>query len=295
MNSDSASGEHQDLIGELRRRFPLFERFVGRFGKGTQEERIPWFFALLLSAATKCGTGACCFVLDKTQGTTAVAAVLLALVRLQDEFPELVKNYAQTALYRGQRVRVKPSDYVYEYSGLWDGYPGFFRLKELGQEAYRSFPMAEVLRLEPTDRLRPKGTGKSDLGTFKRSRLDELLDLTTCGNNSMIRNTVLLYMAQARFEEIVGAIVLAPGHANGFDGLSGFLPWGSIGQDGELKANDAYQVAGEPIVAVTGYPKTWHWHRHRRRSPPRSYLSTGLAVWRGIFRHSMTLSTGREW
>ena len=144
---------------------------------------------------------------------------------------------------------------MYEYSGLWDGYPGFFRLKELGQEAYRSFPMAEVLRLEPTDRLRPKGTGKSDLGTFKRSRLDELLDLTTCGNNSMIRNTVLLYIAQARFEEIVGAIVLAPGQANGFDGLSGFLPWGSIGQDGELKANDAYQVAGEPIVAVTRVPE----------------------------------------
>ena len=71
----------------------------------------------------------------------------------------------------------------------------------------------------------------------------------------MIRNTVLLYIAQARFEEIVGAIVLAPGQPNGFDGLSGFLPWGSIGQDGELKANDAYQVAGEPIVAVTRVPE----------------------------------------
>lgn len=115
MNSDSASGELQELVGELRRRFPLFERLVGRFGKDVQEEGIPWFFALLLAAATRRDPGACCFVLDKTRGTTAVAAVLLALVKLQDEFPESVKNYAQKALHPGQRVKVKPNDYMYEY------------------------------------------------------------------------------------------------------------------------------------------------------------------------------------
>ncbi len=255
MIREMASDKQQELVGELRRRFPLFERLIGRFGKDTQKERIPWFLALLLSAATKRDPGACCFVLDKTRGTTAVAAVLLALVRLQAEFPELVRNYAQTVLYRGQRVRVKPSDYVYEYSGLWEGYPEFFRLKVLEEEAYRSFPMADVLRLEPTDRVRPKGDLGSRLGEFERSALDEMLDLTTCGNNSLIRNTVLLYMAQAQFAEVVDTIALAPEHANGFDSLSGFLPWGSIGQCGELKPNDAYQVAGEPIVAVTRVPE----------------------------------------
>ncbi len=254
-NSGSANGDQQELIGELRRRFPLFKRLIGRFGKDTQKERIPWFFALLLSAATKDDPGACCFVLDKTRGTTAVAAVLLALVRLQEEFPELVRNYAQTALDRGQRVRVKPSNYVYEYDGLWEEYSGFFRLKVMGEEAYRSFPMADVLRLEPTDRLRPKGGPGSRLGAFQRSALDELLDLTTCGNNSLIRNTVFLYMAQARFAEVMDAVALAPEPANGFDNLSGFLPWGSIGQNGELKPNDAHQVAGEPIIAVTRVPE----------------------------------------
>ena len=255
MNSDSTSDEQQVLIGELRRRFPLFERVIGRFGEGTQEERIPWFFALFLSAVTKCVPGACCFVLDKTRGTTAVAAVLLALVRLQADFPELVKNYARTALRKGQRVKVKPGNLVYEYDGLWEGYPDFFRLKVLGKEAYRTFPVAEVLRLEPTGRVRPKGNLKSALGAFERSRLDELLDLTTCGNNSVIRNTVLLYMPQTRFAEGVGTITLAPKHANGFGRLSGFLPWGSIRKDGELKPNDAYQVAGEPIIAVTSVPE----------------------------------------
>ena len=255
MNNSLASGEQQELIGELRRRFPLLDQVVGRFGKDTREERIPWFFALLLAAATRQGPGACCFVLDKTRGTTATTAVLLALVRLQEDFPELVKNYARTGLCKGQRVKVKPANFVYEYDGIWEGCPELFRLKVIGEKAWRSFPLSDVLRLEPTDRLRPKGKGGSDLGGFKRSRLDELLDFTTCGNNSVIRNTVLLYMAQTRFAEVVDTIALMPEHANEFDCLSGFLPWGSIGQEGELKPNDTYQVTGEPIVAVTRVPE----------------------------------------
>ena len=214
VNSHSVSGEQQELIGEFRRRFPLFERVGGQCGEGTPEERIPWFFALLLAAATRRAPGACCFVLDKTRGTTAVAAVLLALVRLQEDFPDLVKNYTRTALRKGQRVKVRPSNLVYEYDGLWEGYPNFSRLKVLDKEDYRTFPMAEVIRLEPTDRILPKGNLRSALGAFERSRLDELLDLTTCGNNSVIRNTVLLYMAQTRFAEVVDAIALAPEHAN---------------------------------------------------------------------------------
>ena len=155
----TGSDKQLELIGELRRRFPLIERLVGRFGKETHEERIPWFFALLLSAAIKVDPGACCFVLDKTKGTTALAAVMLALVRLQDEFPELARNYAQTALHRGQRVRVKPSNHVYEYCGIWEGEPNYFQLKVLGNEtSRRSFPIKEVLRLEPTKRVRPIGT-----------------------------------------------------------------------------------------------------------------------------------------
>ena len=255
-NGENARSEQQELIDELRRRFPLIERLVGHFGHGTQEERIPWFFALLLSAAVKGELGACCFVLDKTRGTTAVAAVLLALAKLQENFPILVNKYAQTAHVSGQHVRVKPSNYVYEYSGVWEEHPEFFRLKVLGEGAYyRSFPMAHLLRLEPTSRSRPKGTQGSCLGSFERSTLDKLLDLTTCGNNSLICNSVLLFMAQAQFAEVIDAVTLAPEHANEFHSLSDILPWGSIGPGGELKPNDPYQLAGEPIIAVTRVPE----------------------------------------
>ena len=245
----------QELIRELRSRFPIFDHVAGRFGEGSPEERIPWFFALMLSAAVKGETGACCFVLDKTQGTTALAAVLLALARLKEDFPRLAASYARTALSRGQQVRVKPSNFVYEYEGIWDEHPDLFRLKEQDKPAWRSFRVSEVLRLEPTTRKRPKGTLSSKIHEFDRSPLDQLLDITTYGNDSMIRNVVLLYMAQARFAGIAEVVSLAPRGLERSDRLSNFLPWGTIGPGGAIQAGDAHQVIGEPLIAVSRVPQ----------------------------------------
>ena len=243
--------DSEELIRELRSRFPIFDHVAGRFGEGSPEERIPWFFALLLAAATKGELGACCFVLDKTQGTTALTAVFLALARLQEDFPHLAETYARTALSEGQLVRVKPSNFVYEYNGMWDGYPDQFRLKVQDKPEWRSFHVSDVLRLEPTARKRPKGTLSSKLGVFDRSSLDELLSIATYGNDSMIRNVVLLYMAQARFAGIAEIVSLAPSHSNHSDQLSSFLPWGTVGPGGAIRAGDAYQVIGEPLIAVS--------------------------------------------
>ena len=75
MSPSSAVNGHLDLIGEFRRRFPLFDRIVGQFGDETPTERIPWFFGFLLAAAARPEPGACCFVLDKTPGTTAIPRI----------------------------------------------------------------------------------------------------------------------------------------------------------------------------------------------------------------------------
>ena len=255
MDSDPNTDGNPELIGEFRRRFPLVDRIHGRFGNDTPTERIPWFFGFILAAAAKAGAGACCFVLDKTPGTTAIAAILSGLMRLQCDFPSLVERYARTALAHGQRVKVRPSDFVYEYAGVWEDYPNFFRLKFLGEDASRSFPLADVLRLEPTDRVRPKGIGRSSLGAFERSPLDRLLDVTTCGNNSLVQNAVLVQMPRSHLARVADATTLATRRAEHFDRLSRFLPWGFIGHDGALKPNDPHQVVGEPLVAATSVPE----------------------------------------
>ena len=130
--------DSQELIRELRTRFPIFDNVVGRFGEGSPEERIPWFFALLLAASMKGEPGACCFVLDKTPGTAPLTAVFLALARLQEDFPRLAESYARTALSVGQHVRVSPNPpkdtdgrredsgrgWVRELQGRWPGLLG---------------------------------------------------------------------------------------------------------------------------------------------------------------------------
>ena len=241
----------QELILDLRRRFPILKDVAGRFGEDLSKERIPWFFGLLLAASAKSDPGACCFVLDKTQGTTALTAILLALSRFQEDFPHLAKTYARTALSEGQLVRVKPSDFVYEYEGIWDGHPDQFRLKVQDEPAWRSFRISDVLRLEPTTRKRPKGTLSSKLGVFDRSSLDDLLGITTYGNDSMIQNVVLLYMAQARFSRVADIVSLMPHRSTIFDRLSHFLPWGTVAAGGSIRAGDNYQVIGEPLIAVS--------------------------------------------
>ena len=246
----------EELIAQLSTRFPLLSRLSGQFGYESACEGIPRFFALLMAAATSHDRGACCFVLNKTLGTTAMAAVLLALTKLQEEFPMLVEEYAQSALRVGQHVRVKPSNHVFEYGGLWEEYPGRFRLRILGERgASRSFPMKDLLRLEPTDRVRPKGKIGLSLESFESSHLDKLLDLSSCGNNSLFRNTVLVHTARSKFSQASDEIALTAEGIEEFETLSEFLPWGPIGPDGELKSNDAYQVTGEPIIAATRVPE----------------------------------------
>ena len=120
----TGGAKDKELIVQLETRFPLISQLIGRFGVSSPTERIPWFFALLMSAAASQDRGACCFVLDKSFGTTATVAVLLALQKLQQDFPEMAKVYAKSALSQGQRVKVNPSDYVYQYEGLWEEFQG---------------------------------------------------------------------------------------------------------------------------------------------------------------------------
>ena len=255
MSATDSQTTNRILIDELGRRFPLLSQLVGRFSQEMQEERFPWFFGLLLAAATNPNPGACCVVLDKTPGTTAIAAILLSLVRLQEGFEKLVTAYAQNALVPGQLVRVNPSNFIYEYQGFWDEVPGLFRLKVLGEEAYRSFRIPDVLRLEPTDRVRPKGTLTSKLGEFELSSLDKLLHLTTGGNNSLIRNSVLVQIERSQFSAVADLVTLSPQRGEQLDYISALLPWGSIGTDGALRPNDTHQVQGESLVAVTRIPE----------------------------------------
>ena len=239
------------LIDDLNQRFPILRDISGQFGDGAATENIPWFFGLLMSAASNRTPGSYCFVLDKTLGTTALTAVFVALVRIQRDFPDLAQRYAQSAFVAGQLVKVKPSDYVYEYEGLWDGHADKFRLKVQDKLERRTFPVAEILRLEPTTRKRPKGTLSSKLGVPERVGLDDLLGVSSFGNNSMIQNNVLLHMARTRFEGVAETVSIGLIGSDRLHRLFDIFPWGTVGPDGEIRPVDQFQVVGEPVIAVS--------------------------------------------
>ena len=146
---------------------------------------------------------------------------------------------------------MKPNDYVYEYEGIWVEHPHLYKLKVLDTPDWRSLPITEVLRLEPTDRSLPKGRLKSPLGSYEPRSLDLLIGTKTGGNNSIVRNAVLVCMAKAHFERIGTSVKLSQAGWGGHPYLAEYLPWGTVGPGGELRPNDQFQVTGEPLVAVT--------------------------------------------
>ncbi len=246
------SCQHTEILDLFRERFPLFENIGGYFGEELQWEKIPWHFAFLLSAAANKTPGACCFVMDKSPGTTAIAAVIHALITLRKDLPNLLKNFAESTLSPGQRVRVKPNNFVYEFAGIWNEFPHLFRLRRLDDPSQStSYPLSKIVCLEPTKQKIKKGTQTSDLGTCVTNELDTLLGFQTCGNNSIFCNLVLLSMAQARFATLLKSITLSPEGTTSSKPLSEYFSWGGIGPEGDLIRKDQNLASGEPVIAVS--------------------------------------------
>ena len=250
MSTMSRFGDDAPLVSELLRRYDLLELVRGHFGEGIESESVPPFFGLLMAAARNPEPGGHCFVLDKTPGTTAIAATLLGLQALRQDFPMLAEHYARFGLEPGQKVRVKPNNLVYEYEGVWETLPHLFKLKVLDTPDWRSLPVTEVLRLEGTDRSRPKGYQGSRLGSYEPGPLDLLIGTKTGRNNSIVRNAVLVQMAGAHFNRIATSVELSPVDGGALPYLSEYLPWGTVGPGGELRKNDQYLAGGEPLIAV---------------------------------------------
>lgn len=259
MYADSTTytkGQESVLVKELQKRFPWIDELSGRFGTSVSVERIPWLFGLLFAAASVPRPGIVCIVLNKSLGTTPITAILLSLLRFREDFPQLASEYARTALQPGQMVKVNPDEQVFEYGGVWsEQRPNLFRLTSLSRrEGSRSFPVENVLRLEPTDKRRPMGRLASAFGDYEPSEFDRIIGISTSGNTSLMRNRVLVNMAQSHFADVVDSVVFALEGNRISHNLSDLLPWGTIASDGSLQPNDSYQVLGEPLVAVSRFP-----------------------------------------
>lgn len=218
---------------------------------------MPYFLGLLLAASESGNRRGTCFVFPDTRRIADTLAMLSSLSWLSREFEDLARSYALRELKRGQRVRIRPTEFVYEYDNFLEAteqYPERVRLKVQGKNEYRALHIGDVLRLEPTKRVKTKGQINTPLSFASQSDpLNTLLGIRTYGNTSILRNRVLYLTSKSGFERFLSSTECL--RRNGTSGaavtLAEALPWGTVKEDGTFSSSDSYQVEGEPLLAIS--------------------------------------------
>lgn len=241
--------------------YPLLEDLFIATADCGQLTPSPLFLGYLLEAARQEDCSPCCFVLPCSTQIAQITSSLFVLDSIRRELPNLRLKFATEGLHVGQRVKVLPSEDVYEYCGLYPHDPRYFKLAKLGTEGKesRSIPIGEILRLEPTERKRPKGClekspfGKS-IGNGSPVGLSALLGEEFYGNQSIFDNLSVLMSSQAQMrtfvEEFWAKSSSYPCRVKIWD----YIPWGTISDTGDLQHEDSYVARGRPCVAVSSNP-----------------------------------------
>ncbi len=246
-----------EIIRQLNERFPLLAQLRLQAATSSKPEPFPLFFGLILSAMESASFSPCCFVLPRRGCTAQIASIVFALERFRKNYPDLVRRYCERKFVPGQRVRIHPDEHVFEYEGVWPEKDKYFRLRVMDEDAWRTFPVADILRVEPTERKRPKGKLKTELAVMEKHPLDHLLGVSTFGNQSLFTNGVLLLDHQNSLKDFLNQICLQnSSYLAGMPPLTSLLPFGSISIDDDagmakLENWDVKSPDSEPLVAVT--------------------------------------------
>jgi hypothetical protein len=246
------------LLARLKCEFPLIEQVMLQKEQAGAPERLLPFLALIQRAIPEGTEPPRCFVLPRKQNMPILIAILFGMQRFQNEFEKLTTEYAKKSFSMGQRVLVLPTRHVYTFEGIWLEYGGtIFRLGELGTRDARSFPINEVLRLEPTDRVRPKGKLNTRLGKAPLSPIDKLLRVSTLGNKSLFHNEVLYLDYINTFEDFIKEFYFQGTPAlSWMPPIAELLPFGSISEGGQIKRWDDTASQCEPLIAVVSSPSS---------------------------------------
>jgi hypothetical protein len=250
----SAESKRADLLHaiqqEILRRFPLLQSLEFSDHWQSSPMQLPHFVGLL-ATVLETADRPCCIVLPDSKGVSIGVSTLIAITRLQNEFPEILRAHASSSFKsREDNVLVLPTGLVYRYEGFFT--PSLFRLGVIDRKDARSLPVQEIARLEKTSRKRPKGGLNSDLGQSHRTILGSLLGIKITLNRNFLRNHVLVLGARKVLLEELDrwGVQLRIDERGIRNALKEEVPFGRVGEGGELCFLDDYIAAGEPLVAV---------------------------------------------
>lgn len=234
----------------MLQRFPLLQLLEFSDGPGCDPVRLPHFVGLLATLLTSANKP-CCIVLPDAKGVALAVSTLVAVSRLRNEFPTILKTHAASVFRKGvDNVLVHPSDLVYRYDGFFND--TLFRLGILDRKDGRSLPVQEIARLEKTMRKRPKGALNSDLGQSRCTVLGALLDIKITLNRNFLQNYVLVLGPRKAFLEGLERWSFQTQHGDEVvkSSLKDELPFGRVTEGGGLCFLDNYIAAGEPLIAI---------------------------------------------
>lgn len=244
-----------DPQNTLKRRFPLLTSLRIFHGPGNGED-LATFMGVLLAAMEGSRDSSFCFVFPRKSGIAPLSATLYALGRFAVDFPELAERFAKSGFQIGQRVKLVPEDKVFVFGGVWPGLEKWFQLRLLDDKRKTKFnwPISEILRIEPTTHRIPKGR-EDDVNVARRkaplSTLDRLIGTRTFGNDSLAVNYVLYLGGRTEIEDFFAATSLTGPTAEVHSTLDQLIKPGVITESGEIRHQDNYQAAGQPLVATT--------------------------------------------
>lgn len=243
-----------ELRNLLKQRFPLLGTMRICKGPGVPED-LASFMGLLLAAMDRSKYASFCFVFPRKGEIAPLTAVLYALGRFAVDFPELAEEYAQRSFRTGQRVKLVPEGKVFVFGGVWPQHETkFLRLGILNENASFSWPISEILRIEPTERKTPKGRPEdSQVAWIKAplSALDKLIGTRTCGNTSLAVNHVLYLGGRSEMEQFLESTFVTRSSCDTPCSVEAIIPAGHIDESGTIRPNDTYQAAGEPLIAIS--------------------------------------------
>ncbi|MCB0375454.1 MAG: hypothetical protein KDD04_06015, partial [Sinomicrobium sp.] len=146
------------LADWLDEKFPELEDIEISYGED-KSVKIPYIARLLVAALLNKNSADCVFIIPQSEVMACLTVLLSALSNTKHDFAIYREDFAKHGLQTGQKVRLIPSNSIYEYAGFMSGVsPERFRLNLLGVNANNgcvSLPIEEVLRLFPTSRTTP--------------------------------------------------------------------------------------------------------------------------------------------
>ena len=193
-------------------------------------------------------------VLPCRERVAAFTAILAALSAAKEHFPILHEKYVQRGFEVGERVRVLPTGHVFEFGGFFTHeYSHFFKLRLLNDTTgVRSFPIKDAVLLEKTTRKAPKGTGRSKLGSYMPSPIDEILNIQSGGNNALLANEIMLVSTQREFLDLIDTVsVCRADNPSTAYLLRDVIPWGVVNSEGNIVFRDSSAATGAPLIAVS--------------------------------------------